>query len=209
MWYFRPQQSLRRTDNTSILSSETHEKAALSGRLADVLRLPKGQLAPAGPPAVPWDSRRPAVHSLLRQVFPGQQSPPHIPPFLCCQGPCALCIVQKIHVAVAVVFAEITSLLQVGRAAFLHRKSGARGPWVHFSPTAQHRGGGHQSWRKESVHSYVKEYHPSFLSQDGFLLDGILLCGFDSPVSLTVRVFHVPLIFIVICAWILLFVISC
>ena len=87
MWYFRPQQSLRRTDNTSILSSETHEKAALSGRLADVLRLPKGQLAPAGPPAVPWDSRRPAVHSLLRQVFPGQQSPPHIPPFLCCQGP--------------------------------------------------------------------------------------------------------------------------
>ena len=41
MWYFRPQQSLRRTDNTSVLSSGTHEKAALSGRLADRLRLPK------------------------------------------------------------------------------------------------------------------------------------------------------------------------
>ena len=40
MWYFRPQQSLRRTDNTSVLSSGTHEKAALSGRLADRLRLP-------------------------------------------------------------------------------------------------------------------------------------------------------------------------
>ena len=40
MWYFRPQQSLRRTDNTSVLSSGTHEKAALSGRLADRLRWP-------------------------------------------------------------------------------------------------------------------------------------------------------------------------
>ena len=86
MWYFRPQQSLRRTDNTSVLSSGTHEKAALSGRLAYRLRCRR--------PASQLGRRRslgtfvvPLYTAWLRQVFPGQQSPSHIPPFLCCQGP--------------------------------------------------------------------------------------------------------------------------
>ena len=72
MWYFRPQQSLRRTDNTSVLSSGTHEKAALSGRLAYRLRCRR--------PASQLGRRRslgtfvvPLYTAWLRQVFPGQQ----------------------------------------------------------------------------------------------------------------------------------------
>jgi hypothetical protein len=129
MWYFRPQQSLRRTDNTSVLSSGTHEKAALSGRLADRLRLPVAS-------CLSWAGRRSQgtlgvqlYTAWPRQVFSGQQSPTHIPPFSLlpeARGPGAH--VQKIHVsmcpcvhvseisAVAVAVAEFTSLLQVSRA---------------------------------------------------------------------------------------------
>ena len=87
MWYFRPQQSLRRTDNTSVLSSETHEKAALSGRLARQAAVAGGQLSQLvrrrsrGTFGVRLSTAGP------RQVFPGQQSPSLIPPYLCCQGP--------------------------------------------------------------------------------------------------------------------------